>query len=199
MILLALVALFSSADAGVEPLVDAQAMVPGLEVELRYATPENFLHRAVYPPGARCLLLPSTAAALSRAAKDVKTKGFRLKAYDCYRPISVQREMWKLFPHRGYVANPEKGSNHNRGAAVDLTLIKLDGSPVEMPSAFDFFGEAAHQSYEGGSEEARRNRETLRAAMEAAGFVKNRMEWWHYDLPHAAQYPLRDDPPTLRR
>lgn len=175
-------------------LVDAAEVVKGLVVDLRYATSDNFLGRQVYPDGARCWLLPETAERLARAAALVEAQGFRLKMWDCYRPRSVQWEMWKLFPRPGYVADPRKGSHHNRGAAVDVTLVTRDGEPVEMPTPFDTFTRAAHHGYAGGSEASRRHREILRQAMERAGFRKNRMEWWHYALPDARRHPVLDEP-----
>ncbi len=175
-------------------LVDARTQVKDLAVELRYATADNFLHRKVYPANAPCLLLPAAAERLAQAAEGLRAKGFRLKAYDCYRPRSVQYEMWKLFPKPGYVADPRTGSNHNRGAAIDLTLVTLEGAEVEMPTPFDTFSQAAHHGYPGGSQASRRHRELLREAMEGAGFRRNRMEWWHYDLPQAKQYPVLDEP-----
>ena len=128
------------------------------------------------------------------AAQALKAKGFRLRLYDCYRPLSVQWELWKILPKPGYVADPRKGSNHNRGAAVDLTLATEDGGEVEMPTPYDSFNEAAHQGYAGGTELSRKNRETLREAMEAAGFKKNRMEWWHFDAPQPSRFKVLDEP-----
>jgi zinc D-Ala-D-Ala dipeptidase len=176
------------------PLVEAKGVVEDLAVDLRYATKDNLLHRQVYPDGARCLLLPETAERLARAAAQLRAQGLRLKVYDCYRPRAVQWEMWKLYPRPGYVADPKKGSNHNRGAAVDLTLVTAEGKAVEMPTPFDTFTPAAHQGYAGGSAKSRANRETLRQAMEAAGFRPNRMEWWHFDLPGATKLPVLDVP-----
>jgi zinc D-Ala-D-Ala dipeptidase len=176
------------------PLVEARSGVKDLVVDLRYATEDNFLKRAVYPPGARCLLLARAVERLEHAARLLRAQGFRLKVYDCYRPRAVQWEMWKLYPRPGYVADPRKGSNHNRGAAVDLTLVTEEGEEVEMPTPFDTFTRAAHQGYPGGSASSRANRERLRAAMEAAGFKPNRMEWWHFDLPGATKLPVLDVP-----
>ena len=119
-----------------------------------------------------------------------------MKTFDCYRPRPVQWEMWKLMPRPGYVANPRFGSHHNRGAAVDLTLVTADGTEVEMPTPFDTFGKASHHSYGGGSAASRRNRDHLRSVMVAAGFRPNRMEWWHYELPDAKRFPLLDVPLT---
>ncbi len=179
-----------------EPLIDVTTLVPDLVVDLRYATPDNFIKKQVYPTEARCLLLSKSAQQLVAAAKALREQGYRLKVYDCYRPHSVQFELWKIMPKPGYVADPRTGSKHNRGAAVDLTLTTLDGGTVDMPSGYDFFGPAAHHSFAGGSEAARAHRAALRSAMEGAGFTKNPMEWWHYDLPDAAKYPLRDEPFT---
>jgi D-alanyl-D-alanine dipeptidase len=181
------------ADAG---LVNATTLVPDLVVDLRYATADNFLKKKVYPDGARCLLREESAQRLARAAEALRRQGFRLKVYDCYRPLSVQWEMWKVFPKPGYVADPRTGSNHNRGGAVDLTLVTLDGKEVEMPTPFDTFSPAAHHGYAGGSAASRKHREVLRAAMVAQGFTPNRMEWWHYDLPQPTRYPVLDVPFT---
>jgi D-alanyl-D-alanine dipeptidase len=180
-----------------EALVDASTLVPGLAVDLRYATQDNFLKARMYPEDARCLLLPAAARKLEAAAKALKPKGYRLKVWDCYRPLSVQFAMWKVFPKRGYVADPNRGgSHHNRGAAVDLTLISDDGAEVEMPTGFDSFTRAAHHGYSGGTPASLEHRALLREVMEAAGFNRNPMEWWHYDLPEAITFPARDDPFT---
>jgi zinc D-Ala-D-Ala dipeptidase len=181
-------------DGGSGRLVDASDYVPDLVLDLRYATRDNFLGRKVYPDNARCLLLPEAAERLKKAADQLRPKGFRLRVYDCYRPLSVQWEMWKILPKPGYVADPRKGSHHNRGAAVDLTLAYEDGEEVKMPTPFDTFTRAAHHGYQGGDPEAIRHRELLREAMEQAGFRKNRMEWWHYALPDAGRKPVLDEP-----
>jgi D-alanyl-D-alanine dipeptidase len=116
-------------------------------------------------------------------------------AWDCYRPLAVQRKMWELYPVRGYVADPNRGgSHHNRGAAIDLTLVTKTGEPVEMPTAFDTFSRAAHLRYDGGTKSSRAHRDILIEAMEAAGFKPNPMEWWHFDLPNAIDYPILDEP-----
>jgi zinc D-Ala-D-Ala dipeptidase len=192
---LAALVLAVSPEAGLQPkLVDAAGVVPGLAVELRYATNDNFLNRAVYPQGARCLLLAPVAARLAKAARELAADGLRLKAWDCYRPVRVQWAMWRLVPRRGYVADPHTGSNHNRAAAVDVTLVDADGAEVDMPTPFDTFGPAAHHGSNAGTEEARAYRERLRRAMVNAGFRPNRMEWWHYDAPEARGAPVLDVP-----
>ncbi|MBK7864628.1 MAG: M15 family metallopeptidase [Archangiaceae bacterium] len=175
-------------------LVEAKSVVTDLVVDLRYATADNFLHKQVYPDDAKCLLLEESAKRLEAAAKQLREKGYRLKVWDCYRPHAVQFEMWKIFPKPGYVAEPKAGSNHNRGGAVDLTLATADGGEVEMPTPFDTFTGAAHHGYAGGTAESREHREVLKAAMQAAGFTKNQMEWWHWDLPDAKSRPILDEP-----
>jgi zinc D-Ala-D-Ala dipeptidase len=192
-IALAWAALLAAAPA--RPLVDATESVPDAVVDLRYATESNFLGRAVYPPGARCLLLRPVADRLARAAARLRPAGLRLRLYDCYRPLAVQREMWRRVPRRGFVADPAKGSNHNRAAAVDVGLARADGSEVELPTAFDAFEPRARADATAGvPAAARRNRERLRRAMQAEGFRVNRMEWWHFDAPEARGAPVLDVP-----
>ncbi len=174
-------------------LVDAGQSVPGLVVDLRYAQADNAFHTAFYPAAARCLLLRPVAARLARAAATLAAQGYRLKAWDCYRPLAVQWAMWAAVPRRGYVADPHTGSHHNRGAAVDVTLLAADGAAVQMPTAFDTFGPSAHHDAPVPAAVAAR-RALLRAAMEAAGFRKNRMEWWHYEAPEAHGAPALDVP-----
>ena len=175
-------------------LVDASRSIPGLVVELRYATEDNFFQKALYPKGARCLLLRPVAARLARAAETLAQGGYRLKVWDCYRPHAVQFLMWERFPKRGYVADPRTGSNHNRAAAVDVTLLRADGSAVEMPTPFDTFGPTARQDAPVQSAAVAERRALLRASMEGAGFHINRMEWWHYEAPEAHGAPLLDVP-----
>lgn len=189
---LLLLALWASPPA--PDLVDAGQQVPGLLVELRYARADNFFQKALYPKGARCLLLRPVAERLARAAQALAAQGYRLKAWDCYRPLRVQWEMWERLPRRGYVADPHTGSHHNRAAAVDVTLAGKDGAEVEMPTPFDTFSPSARQDAPVAKAEVAERRALLRAAMEAAGFKINRMEWWHYEAPEAHGAPLLDVP-----
>jgi D-alanyl-D-alanine dipeptidase len=183
------------AAASPPPLVDAARAVPDAVLDLRYAADANFLGRAVYPAGARCLLLPPVADRLARAASRLRASGLRLRIWDCYRPLAVQRQMWRIAPRKGFVADPAKGSNHNRAAAVDVAVAAADGSDVALPTPFDTFEPRARADATAGvSPAARRNRDLLRAAMEAEGFRVNRMEWWHYDAPEARGAPLLDAP-----
>ncbi len=190
---LAAVAALAGADAAPRvDLVDAAAAAPGIRLDLRYATADNFLKAAVYPC-ARCLLRRPVAEALGRAQAAVAAKGFGLLVWDCYRPPEVQRRMWALVPDARYVANPAKGSVHNRGAAVDLTLVTTEGTPLAMPTAFDDFTPAAAADAPA-TPEAASHRATLRAAMEAAGFAGIRTEWWHFDLAGSRSWPVLDAP-----
>src|SRR4051812_28910379 len=151
--------------AAPEPLVEVTTLVPDAVVDLRYATADNFMKKQVYPADARCLLLERSAKQLKAAADLLREKGFRLRLYDCYRPHHVQFELWKVMPVPGYVAEPKKGSNHNRGGAVDLGLVTLDGKDVEFPSPYDHFGKEAHHSYKDGTKTALEHRELLRTTM----------------------------------
>jgi D-alanyl-D-alanine dipeptidase len=175
-------------------LVDVAGLVPDAVLDLRYATRENFMGRPLYPE-ARCLLLRPAAERLARAAARLRRQGYRLVLWDCYRPLSAQREMWRANPRAGYVADPARGSHHNRGAAVDLSLAAADGRRVEMPTPFDAFGPRAHaDATEGITEAARRHRHLLRAALEAEGFLVNPREWWHFAARDAWSHPLLDVP-----
>ena len=143
-------------------------------------------------PEPRCLLRPEVAAKLSRVQEALEKRGLGLKIFDGYRPLSVQKKMWAKFPVEGYVANPAKGSNHNRGAAVDLTLVDGGGRELPMPSAYDEFSERAHRDYAGGTPEERANRQTLQEAMVKEGFKGLSTEWWHFDDADAKSYPVLD-------
>lgn len=153
--------------------------------DLRYATENNFLKTKVYDC-AECYTRSKTAKALIAANKVLLKKGYRIKFFDCYRPNSVQYKMWDIFPNPQYVADPAKGSIHNRGGAVDITLVNLDGTALNMGTDFDFFGKEAHHDYLQLPEEVLRNRALLKEVMEAHGFWSIRTEWWHYNLSSAS-------------
>jgi D-alanyl-D-alanine dipeptidase len=173
-------------------LVDAAGIVPDAIVDLRYATPDNVTGAPLYPPQTRCLLRRDVAARLAHAARRLRAEGYRVVLWDCHRTRAAQEALWARFPRRGFVADPRRGgSNHEHGAAVDVALAAADGGAVPLPTTFDAFGPAARADAASIPEDARRNRERLRAAMEAAGFRVNRMEWWHYDAPEARGAPRR--------
>lgn len=179
------------------PLVNVQEVIPSIRLDIRYATADNFMKEPLYP-AARCLLRKEVAEKLARVQRSLEKEGLGLKIFDGYRPLSVQKKMWARVPIEGYVANPAKGSNHNRGAAVDVTLVDKDGRELEMPSAYDEFSERAHRDYAGASPAALKNRKILQDAMEKEGFIGLRTEWWHFDDKDAKQYPVLDFPVTSR-
>lgn len=148
--------------------------------ELKYATPDNFLKQTVYDCG-ECYLRKSTAEALVKANKAFIQLGYRIKLFDCYRPLSVQKKMWKILPGTHYVANPAKGSKHNRGAAVDLTLVDAQGKELNMGTPFDFFGKEAHHTYTEHSKEVLENRKLLKETLDKFNFKSIYSEWWHYE------------------
>lgn len=149
--------------------------------DLRYATENNFLKAKVYDC-AECYTRVKTAKALIKANADFKEKGVRIKFFDCYRPNSVQYKMWAIVPNPQYVANPEKGSIHNKGGAVDITLEDLEGNELDMGTDFDFFGKRAYHDNLDLPKEILENRKLLKETMEAHGFWSIRTEWWHYNL-----------------
>ena len=174
-------------------LVDATTVVPGLRLDIRYATPDNFTGRTLYPV-ARCLLRPAVAEQLAQAQAAAAREGLGLEVFDCYRPLSIQRQLWALVPDERYVADPAKGSRHNRGAAVDLTLVDAAGAELPMPTGFDDFTERAHRDYDDLPAAAIANRARLERLMTAAGFTGLPTEWWHFDADGLEQYGILDLP-----
>ena len=149
--------------------------------DMKYATPDNFLKQAVYDCG-ECYLRKSTAKALVKANEEFKSLGYRIKLFDCYRPLSVQKKMWKILPGTHYVANPAKGSKHNRGAAVDLTLVDIaTGKELDMGTPFDTFSPRAHHTYTQLPKEVLDNRKLLKEVMNKYNFKSIYSEWWHYE------------------
>jgi D-alanyl-D-alanine dipeptidase len=175
-------------------LVDVASLEPGIVVDIRYATDANFLKRAVYT-SKRCWLVRETAERLVRAHRELKKQALGLKVWDCYRPRSIQRQMWTLKPDPVYVAPPERGSHHSRGAAVDVTLVDSSGRELEMPTRYDDFSQRAHRDWRGASPKARQNLAVLEAAMRGQGFIGLPQEWWHFDDPNWKSYPLLDVSP----
>lgn len=173
-------------------LVDIQELAPTIEVQLKYATRDNFIGRNMYGSLRRAYLHPNVAHALARAQKALAKEkpGYRFLIYDAARPQSVQRRMYQAVagtPKKIYVAAPERGGRHNYGVAVDLTIVDASGKPLDMGSSFDHFGEEAHL----GNEEARvragafkkdvpANRVLMRRLLGAQGLRPYDKEWWHY-------------------
>ncbi|TVQ28495.1 MAG: hypothetical protein EA382_01880 [Spirochaetaceae bacterium] len=175
-------------------LVDVARACPGVFVDLAYRRPDNVFGRALY----RCnhaWLLAATAAKLVDAAVDASAHGHAIVILDAYRPLRIQRAMWELHPDDDFVAPPSRGSLHNRGAAVDVTLATPDGGALPMPSDYDEFSPRASHRWDGGPIDLVRRRELLRAIMERAGFASYHAEWWHYTDRENADKPLLDVDP----
>jgi D-alanyl-D-alanine dipeptidase len=172
-------------------LVDVQRINPRILVEMRYATTNNFMKKAIYK-SARCLLRRSVAERLSRVQARLEKQGYGLKIYDAYRPLSAQWELWKVVPNPTFVADPRKGSKHNRGSAVDLTLVDKNGNELEMPTEYDSFVKEARSDYMDLPEHVLRHRKILHEAMMAEGFIPNPSEWWHFDDPDWRQFSILD-------
>ncbi|SNR61245.1 D-alanyl-D-alanine dipeptidase [Humidesulfovibrio mexicanus] len=189
-----------------EPQLEASGFVelirlePDIVLDMRYATSNNFTGKAVYPSG-RCFLLTDIAKRLVAVHKALKADGYGLKVYDCYRPFSVQQRFWAIMPDERYVLEPRrengvivKSSRHNRGAAVDVTLVDAQGRELPMPTGFDDFSEKAHRGSLAASPEARRNSDILERAMTEQGFEPLSTEWWHFDGPGWQTAPPLDLP-----
>lgn len=157
--------------------------------DMRYATENNFLKAKVYDC-AECYTRVKTVKALIAANEDFMKKGVKIKFYDCYRPNSVQYKMWDIVPNPQYVANPVKGSIHNKGGAVDITLVNMEGEERDMGTDFDFFGKRAYHDNYDLPQEVLDNRKLLKETMEKHGFWSTRTEWWHYNLQGASKDPI---------
>ena len=171
--------------------VEILKLNPNIRLDIRYATTNNFLNQAVYPQ-ARCFLRHDAALALDSIQKELEMIGLGLKVFDGYRPLSVQIKMWNILPDSSYVANPKKGSRHNRGMAVDLTLVDANGNPLPMPTEFDSFSKKAHQDFQELPDDVKLNRWILKTIMEKHGFKSIRTEWWHYDYKGWKSYNVLD-------
>jgi D-alanyl-D-alanine dipeptidase len=168
-------------------MVPLSAYVNPLITDWKYATDSNFTKQTLYQnPDAYMRL--EAALALQKINEELKHKGLGLKIFDAYRPFSVTKKMWEVVPDENYAANPAKGSGHNRGAAVDLTLYDLStGKELAMPTPFDDFTVKAHHDYMQLDSTVLANRQTLKDVMVKHGFLPLPTEWWHYYLPKAAE------------
>ncbi|MCC7339454.1 MAG: M15 family metallopeptidase [Bryobacterales bacterium] len=174
-------------------LIDVRDAIPGVRLEIRYATPNNFTKSTLYPE-ARCILRREVVEALAKVQRDLKSDGLELVIYDCYRPLAIQKKMWEIVPNEDYVANPAKGSRHNRGAAIDVGMFDSYGKRVEMPTDFDDFSEKAHYSNIDLPAGILINRQKLRTIMERHNFAALPTEWWHFDYLGWQRFPVMDLP-----
>ena len=177
-------------------LVELTRLDPTIRLDIRYATAQNFMGRVLYPQ-ARAFLQRPAAEALVQVNAELKPLGYGLLVFDGYRPWRITKQMWDHTPvaKREFVADPRKGSRHNRGCAVDLTLCDLrTGREMEMPGAYDEMSPRSYGTYAGGTPAQRTARDLLRARMAAHGFAVLPAEWWHFDYQDWKAYPIQDVP-----
>lgn len=173
-------------------LVDLTTLDPGIRLDIRYATSDNFLSTPLYAQP-RAFLQRPAAEALARAHSALMKRGYGLLIHDAYRPWWVTKVFWEATPVelREFVADPAQGSRHNRGCAVDLTLYDLStGETVQMPGGYDEMTERSYPDYSGGTARQRGHRDLLRQVMEQEGFTVYETEWWHFDFKDWKEYPI---------
>lgn len=163
----------------------------GFVIDLQYATKNNITGDVLYEDKL-AYIQKNTLKKLKQVNEELRIKGYKLKIWDAYRPLAVQKKLWAAYPNPSFIANPfATGSNHNRGAAVDVTLVKLDGSAVKMPTKFDEFGSKCRREAVWESD-VTKNVEILTESMEKYGFISINSEWWHFDDEDAKKYPIMD-------
>ena len=176
-------------------MTELRSVIPDLKYDLRYATLNNFMHRKLYQHGDIAFLRLPVARAHAAAQADLDQKGFALKIWDAYRPYSITEAMWEPIRDERYLADPKKGSGHNRGIAVDLTLIdKPGGNELDMGTGFDNFSDTAHRDFTALPGQVLGNRLFLQTTMEKHGFIALPMEWWHFYW-HDSTFDLMDIAP----
>jgi D-alanyl-D-alanine dipeptidase len=175
-------------------LVEIKKYIPNIVLDIRYATTNNFTHHVMYNQAGAFTRLP-VVLALQQVEAELKTHGLGLKIYDAYRPYSVTVKFYEVTRDTNFVADPKKGSRHNRGCAIDLSLIDLKtGKELDMPTGFDSFSKKAAADYPDLSKQQIANRELLKRVMQAHGFKVIPTEWWHYDFNGWQNYELLDVP-----
>ena len=175
-------------------LVDLKKVIPGIVIDLKYSNENNFTKTKLYSKATTTYLRRDVANALLKVNDELKTLGFGIKIFDAYRPYSVTKLMWDLIHDERYVANPINGSGHNKGIAVDLTIIKQNtGTELNMGTAFDNFTDSAHHSFTKNlSNEMIAHRTLLKTTMEKYGFKSLETEWWHYSFQSKENYEVMD-------
>ena len=173
-------------------LIDVEKYIPGIIIDLQYATKNNFTGVALYKyPKAYLHIEP--VKELKKIEDELQYKGLTLKIFDAYRPYSITCKMWQLTPNRHYIANPKKGSNHNRAIALDLTIADIKtGKELDMGTCFDNFTDSAHHGFQNISIKAKNNRKLLKDIMSKHGFRALEKEWWHYTWRQDIGYEIMD-------
>jgi len=175
-------------------LVELKKVIPGIVLDIRYATKNNFMKQVMYRQ-AKAFARRPLAAQLEKIQAELKTFGYGLKIYDAYRPYAITVAFYQKASNKAFVANPKSGSKHNRGCAVDLSLISLKtGKELEMPTPYDSFAPEASPTYTALSPEVLKNRDFLIAIMHKHGFRVIHNEWWHFDFIGWQKYELMDIP-----
>lgn len=174
-------------------MINLQNFIPGIKLDLKYATTQNFMHQKLYPQIKTTFLRKPAAVNLKKVVEELKKQNLSVKIFDAYRPYSITEKMWEKVRDDRYAADPAKGSGHNRGAAVDLTLIDLKtGKELPMGTGFDNFSDTAHPDFTGLPAEILKNRILLKRIMEENGFKQLSTEWWHFYLPNSSSFELLD-------
>ncbi len=169
---------------------DVHLLDESIVLDMRYATANNFVEEKMYECG-RCFLRPEVARKIVKVHRGLQKQGLGLKMFDCYRPRPIQWKLWEKIPDARYVSDPRKGSMHNRGAAVDLTIVDVEGRQLDMGTTFDFFGPKAWSTFQDLPDSVLANRQLLRRLLEAEGFAGIRTEWWHFSYSGKG-YPISD-------
>ncbi len=176
-------------------MADIKKLIPNIILDIRYATTNNFMHKKLYKPISTTYTRLPAAKALRQVQNDLSKLGLGLKIYDAYRPYSVTEKMWEPIKDDRYVADPKKGSGHNRGIAIDLTIINLKtGDELPMGTGYDNFSDTAHHTFKTLPEKILQNRNLLKELMEKYGFKLFDTEWWHYSLPNPKDFEILDIP-----
>ncbi len=176
-------------EAGLVELTEKDGFV----IDLHYAKKKNFMNERLYPKKAKALMTKSTAKKLKKANKLASKKGYKIKIWDAYRPLSVQWAMWYKIQNHMYVAYPLSDSKHSKGVSVDVTLVDQKGKELKMPTEFDSFTEQAGRNYKKNSKKAQQNMDFLTKIMTEVGFTTISSEWWHYNDKNV-DYPTLDVP-----
>ena len=185
---------YSVAKDAQKKMIELKSLLPAVVYDLHYATATNFVKQSVYPVGTNHTFLRMPAAqALKKVQEELQLQGLGLKIFDAYRPYSVTVKFWELVKDERYVANPTKGSGHNRGLAIDLTIINLKtGVELDMGTGFDNFTDTAHHSFTKLNATVLQNRKLLKDVMLKHGFNLLETEWWHYYWPNDRNYEVLD-------
>jgi D-alanyl-D-alanine dipeptidase len=174
-------------------MVELQSLIPFIKYDIRYATTNNFTLQKLYSSGKTAFLRLPVANALLAIQNEMVKLNYSIKIFDAYRPYRVTKKMWELIKDERYVANPAKGSGHNRGLSVDLTIIdKRTGQELDMGTGYDNFTNTAHHGFTRLSDTVLKNRQLIKNTMEKWGFKALETEWWHYSWPNDRHYDVLD-------